>query len=100
MRPSPGTCTSDPAEDVANDWKKSTVGYDRLFRLKPLMLLLLLACQAFYHPYQNLSIDKRIVGTKARISLKQYIKGKPTKWSFLCWLTPGMATPATSRLPG
>lgn len=52
---------SDPAEDTESDRKKDTVGYDCLFRMKPLMFQLLLACLAFYHPYQNLSIDKRMV---------------------------------------
>ncbi len=71
---------SDPAEDAANDWKKGTDEYECLHRIRPLYDSLRVACKAVYHPDKNLSVDERIVATKARISLKQYIKNKPTKW--------------------
>ncbi len=71
---------SDPAEDAANDRKKGTDEYDCLHRIRPLYDSLRVACKAVYHPDKNLSVDERMVVTKARISLKQYIKNKPTKW--------------------
>ncbi|KAM9428372.1 piggyBac transposable element-derived protein 4-like isoform 1-T1 [Salvelinus alpinus] len=73
---------SDPAEDEENDKKKGTAGYDRLMRIKPLKDQILDACRAFYHPFQNLSIDERMVHSKARHSLKQYIKSKPYRYGF------------------
>ncbi len=69
---------SDPAEDAANDREKGTNEYDCLHRI--LYDSLRVACKAVYHPDKNLSVDERMVATKARISLKQYIKNKPTKW--------------------
>ncbi|ROI93623.1 PiggyBac transposable element-derived protein 4 [Anabarilius grahami] len=71
---------SDPAEDAANDRKKGTDEYDCLHRIRPLYDSLRVACKAVYHPERNLSVDESMVATKARISLKQYIKNKPTKW--------------------
>ncbi|XP_035262865.1 nascent polypeptide-associated complex subunit alpha, muscle-specific form-like [Anguilla anguilla] len=73
---------SDPAEDVLNDQLRGQEGYDPLFRLKPLQNQILTACRAYYHPYQNLSIDERMVATKGRIGIKQFMKDKPTKWGF------------------
>uniref|UniRef100_A0A4W4G4I4 PiggyBac transposable element-derived protein domain-containing protein n=1 Tax=Electrophorus electricus TaxID=8005 RepID=A0A4W4G4I4_ELEEL len=73
---------SDIEETMKNDKLKGTPGCDRLFRLKPLMEQILIACKAYYHPYQNISIDERMVATKARISMKQYMKNKPTKWGY------------------
>ncbi|XP_038820023.1 piggyBac transposable element-derived protein 4-like [Salvelinus namaycush] len=73
---------SDPAEDEENDKKKGTAGYDRLMRIKPLKDQILAACRAFYHPFQNLSIDERAVRSKARHGLKQYIKSKPYRYGF------------------
>nr|XP_046216191.1 piggyBac transposable element-derived protein 4-like isoform X1 [Oncorhynchus gorbuscha] len=73
---------SDPAEDEENDKKKGTADYDRLMRIKPLKDQILDACRAFYHPFQNLSIDERMVHSKARHSLKQYIKSKSYRYGF------------------
>ncbi|XP_030586306.1 piggyBac transposable element-derived protein 4-like [Archocentrus centrarchus] len=71
---------SDPAEDALNDSRKGMDNYDCLHRIRPLYDSLRVACKAVYHPQQHLSVDERMVATKARIALKQYIKNKPTKW--------------------
>ena len=71
---------SDPAKDQVNDDKKGTEDYDRLHRVRPLMEFISMRCMAIYHPRQHLSVDERMVATKARLSIKQYMKAKPTKW--------------------
>ncbi|KAK1784006.1 hypothetical protein P4O66_004496 [Electrophorus voltai] len=73
---------SDPAADAVNDQLRGQPAYDCLFRLKPFMEQILTACQAYYQPHQNIAVDERMVATKARISMKQYIKDKPTKWGY------------------
>ncbi|KAF7651931.1 hypothetical protein LDENG_00103410 [Lucifuga dentata] len=72
---------SDPQEDAGNDQKKGTPEYDPLHRLRPLYDRLRNTCKAFYHPHQKVSIDERMVATKAKTEMRQYIKNKPTKWS-------------------
>uniref|UniRef100_A0A3B4UR01 PiggyBac transposable element-derived protein domain-containing protein n=1 Tax=Seriola dumerili TaxID=41447 RepID=A0A3B4UR01_SERDU len=71
---------SDPEKNEENDKKKGTEDYDHLHRVRPLMELICVNCKAIYHPRQHLAVDERMVGTKARLSIKQYMKAKPTKW--------------------
>ena len=40
------------------------------------------ACAQYYHPLCELSIDERMVKSKARSHFRQYLKNKPTKWGF------------------
>nr|XP_046231957.1 piggyBac transposable element-derived protein 4-like [Scatophagus argus] len=71
---------SDPEEDVENDRKTGTPGHDKLFRVRPLYDDILDACQAYYHPRRELAVDERMVATKAKTGIAQYMKDKPTKW--------------------
>uniref|UniRef100_A0A671V4K0 PiggyBac transposable element-derived protein domain-containing protein n=1 Tax=Sparus aurata TaxID=8175 RepID=A0A671V4K0_SPAAU len=71
---------SDPEEDAENERKKGTPGYDKLFRVRPLYDEILSACQAYYHPRRELAVDERMVATKAKTGMTQYMKDKPTKW--------------------
>ncbi|KAM3871364.1 piggyBac transposable element-derived protein 4-like [Diretmus argenteus] len=71
---------SDSEEDVVNDAKKGTPQHDKLFRVKPLMDDIRDACQAHYHPKKALSVDERMVATKAKMGMTQYMKDKPTRW--------------------
>nr|XP_046253824.1 piggyBac transposable element-derived protein 4-like [Scatophagus argus] len=71
---------SNPAEDLINDRKKGTPGHDKLFTVRPLYDDILNACQNYYHPRRELAVDERMVATKARTGMTQYMKNKPTKW--------------------
>ena len=55
-------------------------GIDKLSRVKPLFNDVRLACQAHYHPHQQLAVDERMVKSKANTGMRQYMKDKPTKW--------------------
>uniref|UniRef100_A0A672JWH4 PiggyBac transposable element-derived protein domain-containing protein n=1 Tax=Sinocyclocheilus grahami TaxID=75366 RepID=A0A672JWH4_SINGR len=73
---------SHPAADKENDKKKGTDEYDWLFRVKPLMDTIRLACKTIYHPRRNLAVDERMVACKANTGMTRYMNAKPTKWGF------------------
>ncbi|XP_056242330.1 piggyBac transposable element-derived protein 4-like [Seriola aureovittata] len=87
---------SDPDEDAENDKKKGTPEYDPLHRLRPLYDHLRNACKAFYHPRQNVSIDERMVTTKAKTGMRQCIKNKPNKYGLKLFVMADFSNGYTS----
>ena len=55
---------------------------DPLRKIRPLQDLIKTKCQLLYQPCQFLSIDERMVKSKARCHFIQYMKNKPCKWGF------------------
>jgi hypothetical protein len=91
---------SDPNEDDRQAALKRTegqVGYNPLHKLCPLYPQIQEACQTYYQPRQHISIDERMVASKARIAFKQYIKDKPTKWGYKLWVLADSQTGYTYR---
>ena len=43
-------------------------------------------CAQYYQPLRELSVDERMVKSKARSHFRQYIRNKPTKWGFKYWV--------------
>lgn len=79
---------SDPEEDMKNDEKKGTVEYDKFFQIKPLIDDILSAFQTYYHPRKELAVVERILHTKAKNGMTEFMNGKPTRLGIrLCALT-------------
>ncbi|KAK7122075.1 hypothetical protein R3I93_023012 [Phoxinus phoxinus] len=77
---------SHPDADTENDKKSGTAEHDRLFRVKPLMDTIRLACKAFYHPRRNLAVKERLVACRANTVMRRFMKAKPTKLGFKCFV--------------
>ena len=58
---------------------------DKLLKVRPLYEHINSKCQKYYQPSKEISIDERMISSKAHFSFKQYIKNKPTKWGFKLW---------------
>ncbi|KAL1247914.1 hypothetical protein QQF64_023290 [Cirrhinus molitorella] len=73
---------SHPDADKKNDRKRGTAKHDHLFRIKPLMDTIRLACKSFYHPRQKLAVNERLVACRVNTEMARYTKVKPTKLGF------------------
>ena len=43
-------------------------------------------CHLLYQPRQNIAVDERMVKSKHRSGIRQYMKDKPTKWGLKLWV--------------
>ena len=59
--------------------------FDRLYKLRDLLDLLPTSFRAAYRPAQDLSVDEAMIGFKGRLSFRQYMPAKPTKWGVKVW---------------
>lgn len=69
-------------EDTAKSLQKDG---DKLLKVRSLNDCLQQKCKQLYQPNREVSIDERMVRSKARFSFRQYIKNKPTMWGFKLW---------------
>ena len=68
-------------------------GYDKLYKVRPLLNLVVENFKSMYTPTQSLSIDESMVGFKGRLAFLQYMPKKPHKWGMKggSWQTQQMA---------
>ena len=59
---------------------------DPLKKVRPFHDAVKKRCGELYQPLCELSVDERMVKSKARSHFKQYIHNKPTKWGFKFWV--------------
>ena len=58
----------------------------RLTKLKYFLDHIRQRCMDMYQPRRKISIDERMVRSKGRSIMRQYIKDKPSKWGLTLWV--------------
>eukprot|EP00117_Sycon_ciliatum_P024901 scpid99466/ scgid20786/ PiggyBac transposable element-derived protein 4 len=66
---------------------------DPLAKIRKFMQLILDRFRCVYYPSKNLAIDEQMIGFKGRLTFKQYLPNKPTKWGIKAFV---MAESTTS----
>ena len=66
--------------------QESSLSGNRLCKILPVHNYIKDRCSELYQPCRQLSIDERMVKSKARTHFRQYIRNKPTKWGFKYWV--------------
>ncbi|XP_049954699.1 piggyBac transposable element-derived protein 3-like [Schistocerca serialis cubense] len=66
--------------------KKGEIGFERLYKLEPMLDHLYSCFKKLFHPARYLSVDEYMVGFKGRRCLEQYMPNKPIKRGFKIWV--------------
>ena len=66
--------------------EKGSSNYDRQYKIRPFLDLIVQNFKEAYIPFENISIDESIIGYKGRLNWIQYIQNKPTKWGIKAWI--------------
>ena len=78
--------------DSSNQQPQGSPDYDKLYKIRPLLDLVISAVKSVYIPEKYISIDESIIGFKGRLSFVQYMPKKPTKWGIKAWVLAESAT--------
>lgn len=66
--------------------EEATMTSDPLRKIRPLLEHIKMKCLQLYQPLQHLAVDERMVKSKARCHIVQYVQNKPCKWGFKYWV--------------
>ncbi|XP_057187839.1 piggyBac transposable element-derived protein 4-like [Triplophysa rosa] len=67
---------SDSKQDEKNKKRKGTPEDERLGKIQPLYQVIREACKTYYHPFQNITIDERMMTSQARTGLRKCKKNE------------------------
>ena len=59
---------------------------DKLRKVREFANIIKNKCKELYHPHQNVAIDERIVKSKHRSGIRQFIKNKPVRFGLKLWV--------------
>ena len=70
----------------ATEPQRGEDNYDRLYKVRPVLSKVLENIQKAYEPSKNLSVDEGMIAFKGRLSFRQYMPAKPTKYGIKVWM--------------
>ena len=79
-------------------WQQGNLGMITCSRTEICWSHYLLSFLSQYHTHEELSVDEAMIPFKGRLSIKQYMKDKPTKWGIKVFVLADSKTSYTVRL--
>ena len=71
--------------DVSQNPPRRAPGHDKLCHVRPVLDEIGDKCVENYHPFREQSVDEGMIAFKGRLSFKQYLPAKPTKFGIKVW---------------
>lgn len=65
---------------------RGSPGFDKIYRVREFLNVILRNAHRLYRLDREITIDETMVPHKGRLSFKQYIKNKPTRWGIKLWV--------------
>ena len=72
--------------DSSVEPRRGEDSYDRLYKVRPILSHFNAKIQELYKPGKNISVDEGMIGFKGRLSFRQYMPAKPTKYGIKVWM--------------
>lgn len=72
--------------DSSVEPRRGEDGYDRLYKVRPILSHFNAKIQELYKPTKHISVDEGMIGFKGRLSFRQYMPAKPTKYGIKVWM--------------
>ena len=72
--------------DTSREPAREEANFDRLYKCHPALTAVLRNVQRCYLPTKNISVDEGMIAFKGRLSFRQYLPAKPTKYGIKVWM--------------
>ena len=72
--------------DSATQPQRGDPGYDKLYKVRPFLDIILENFKRHFQPFQHISIDESMISFKGRLCFIQYLPNKPHKWGIKAWV--------------
>ena len=77
--------------DSSKEPKRGEDGFDRLYKIRPVISHFTRKFKESYSPSENISVDEGMIAFKGRLSFRQYMPAKPTKYRIKIWMAADSA---------
>ena len=72
--------------DSSVEPRRGDDGFDRLYKVRPILTHFNAKIPELYKPGKHISVDEGMIGFKGRLSFRQYMPAKPTKYRIKVWM--------------